>query len=240
MTEAPTSVTVEEVKKFLDALVWGFLLVFAVPTVMIVASWNSLPGDPMYGVKLGLERTLLVLVSPSYTAKGTLEMKYTERRFSEAKRLLADKASVAGLVYLDDQVTTTKNVIVQAPNAKTQKDLAEAYIATLTTLSSQLEQQKQHVVAPAPQTVSQPISGQPSQRTQPQPAAAAPAALPSVVAAAEIAKTQATIQQAIVEMKQVAKEAEKQEEKNSNKGQDKDKKENSGNQENKDEKRKND
>ncbi len=135
--------------KIFDTIVWGFLLLFAVPSVMIVASWNSLPGDQLYGMKLSMEQALLVLASPSYSAKGSLQVKYTERRFSEAKRLLADKASVEGLVYLGNQVDTTKTVIVQAPNAKTQKELAHAYIATLNTVATQLEQQR-HVAAASP------------------------------------------------------------------------------------------
>ena len=39
-----------------DKILWGTLILLFGPTVMIVASWNSLPGDTLYGVKLGMER----------------------------------------------------------------------------------------------------------------------------------------------------------------------------------------
>lgn len=129
-------------RKFFDSFTWLFLLAFLIPSTLIVASWNSLPGDSIYGIKLTLERSLLVLVSPSYIAKGTLEMKYTERRFNETKRLLASKQSVEGLPYLNAQVASTKAVIEQAPDSKVQAQLAKSYIDTLTSVSSQLEEQK--------------------------------------------------------------------------------------------------
>ncbi|MEK7119746.1 MAG: hypothetical protein AAB457_01145 [Patescibacteria group bacterium] len=239
--------------KLLDRIVWGFLLTFAVPTIMVVVSWNSVPGDSTYGMKRALEQTLLVLASPSYETKGNLQVKYTERRFSEASRLLADKASVEGLIYLNDQLAITKTVITEAPNAKVQKELATNYIETLTKLSGQLEKQKQTVAgttstpAPVRQELAAPIAVQPEQQTVP--ARAAPTAIPIVtappvapalrtspnrpeepaktaMAVAEISQTQVQIQQTIKEMEHVAREAEKKERKEEKKAEESDKKSN--------------
>lgn len=147
-------------RQFLNYLTWGFLVLFAAPTVMVIASWNSLPGDPLYGFKLGMEQMLLVLVSPSYATQGTLSVKYTERRFSDAKRLLADKGSVEGLAYLDKQVVNTKNIIEKASDVQVQQQLAQTYIDTLKDVSLQLEAEKQAIAAVPP--TSRPIVVRPS------------------------------------------------------------------------------
>lgn len=78
----------------------------------------------MYPVKLAFEDVLLLFVSPSYRVKSAFSVKYTERRFSEAKRLLADRHSVVGLSYLEKQVRETKTVIAQSKASATQKEVA--------------------------------------------------------------------------------------------------------------------
>lgn len=137
-------------RKILDYFSWGFLLVFLIPSVLIVASWNALPGDRAYGVKLALESTLLFVARPSYAADGALNVKYTERRFSETKRLLADRQSVEGLPYLERQVAATKAVIDRAPSVQAKRELAKVYLATLKDVAGQLEQQKVALAAAAP------------------------------------------------------------------------------------------
>lgn len=129
----------------LDKILWGTLIVLFGPSVMIVASWNALPGDNLYGVKLALERTALAIASPSYATAGSLQIKYTERRFAEAKQLLASKQSIQGLPYLEQQIAETRKAIESAPDKTTQVALAKQYINTLTTVSTDLETQKQSI-----------------------------------------------------------------------------------------------
>ncbi|MEK9143089.1 MAG: hypothetical protein AAB481_00455 [Patescibacteria group bacterium] len=129
----------------LDKILWGALIVLFGPTVMIVASWNALPGDNLYGMKLALEKTALAIASPSYATTGSLQIKYTERRFAEAKQLMASKQSIQGLPYLDQQIAQTKKSIERAPNKEAQVALAKQYINALTTVSTDLEVQKQSI-----------------------------------------------------------------------------------------------
>lgn len=136
----------------IDKILWGMLVVLFIPTVMIVASWNALPGESMYGTKIALERAALALASPSYATSGTLQIKYTERRFAEAKQLMASKQSIQGLPYLEQQIAETKKSIKRTPNKQAQIALAKQYINTLTTVSTDLEAQKQTITA-SPQTV---------------------------------------------------------------------------------------
>ncbi len=140
-----------------DKILWGALILLFGPTVMIVASWNALPGDNLYGVKLALEKTALALASPSYATSGNLQIKYTERRFAEAKQLMASKQSIQGLPYLDQQIAQTKKVIENAPNKEAQVALAKQYITTLSTVSTDLETQKQSITqSPQPLASAQP------------------------------------------------------------------------------------
>lgn len=137
-------------RNFLDKLTWGFLFTFFVPMLLIIASWNSLPGDSVYPVKLGLERVLLFLVSPSYAAEGTLQVKYTERRYDEVKQVLGTEHATVGLSNLSNQVVSTKDSIIKGSNTAEQKKLARAYIETLRTVSSELEVQKRAIAQPSP------------------------------------------------------------------------------------------
>lgn len=125
-------------RKFVDALSWGFIAIFAVPTVLIMASWNSLPGQPLYGVKRVFEDVLLLLAKPSYTAEANLHVQYTERRMGEVKVLIANDQSSEGLSQLSQQIRATKAVIERAPNKDVQKQIAERYISTLKNVSDEL------------------------------------------------------------------------------------------------------
>lgn len=140
-------------KKIIDYASWGFILLFALPTVLIMASWNSLPGEPMFGVKRAFERVLLLMVKPSYAAEAKLNVQYTQRRSKEAQVLLASDQSTDGLRYLSQQIQATQAVIERAPNTTTRRDLARQYITTLRTVSSELETQQQGVSGSQPTSI---------------------------------------------------------------------------------------
>lgn len=142
-------------RKFIDSFLIVFLTLFTIPSIFIVASWDSYPGSRLFAVKLGLEKALAFVVAPSYDISVALQMKYTERRFSEAKKLLADQHSVSGLVYLTNQVQETKQSIIKAPETKSQAEATVTYIQELADVSAALEQQKRIVLAQtvAPATI---------------------------------------------------------------------------------------
>lgn len=158
-------------RNIFDRLLWIGLFIFFVPTTLVMASWGSLPGDFMFPVKLALENILAAAVSPSYQVSGELQVKYTERRFSEASRLLAEKNSVVGLPYLTKQVEQTKIAIEKGSRSDEKQTLRAQYIVTLTQVSNQLEYQKQTLTATGPQ-------GQAINPVVNQAPAAAPAVMP--------------------------------------------------------------
>lgn len=136
-------------RHFFDSFLWIAIVVLFIPSYMIIASWNSLPGQGLYGTKLALERLALGIVSPSYAAESSLQLAYTEKRFAEAKTLFNDKHSVQGLSYLSNQVKATRDTIHKAPNKKTQAELAHLYVQKLTEVSAELETQKVALTSPS-------------------------------------------------------------------------------------------
>lgn len=128
--------------KFVDYLTYGFIAVFALPTVMIMASWNSVPGDATYVMKRAFESAALVLAKPSYDAQTSLNEQYTKRRLEEAKVLLASHQSTEGLTYLSQQITATKAMIQNAPTQEKKQEAAKKYITTLKSVSTELKAQK--------------------------------------------------------------------------------------------------
>lgn len=134
-------------RKILDYVSWGFVLLFAAPSLLIMGSWSSLPGDFMYPVKIGLEGMLLFVAKPSYAAEASLNVKYTERRLTETKVLLSNDQSGKGLSYLTQQVIATKAVIDRAPNTETRRQLSRKYVATLETVSLELSKERKQIAA---------------------------------------------------------------------------------------------
>ncbi len=70
------------------------------------ASSNSLPGDPLYAVKLGVERAQLATAFDS-AARARLELQFTDVRLAEAQRLFAAgrvKEGVRGVAQYDTAV----------------------------------------------------------------------------------------------------------------------------------------
>lgn len=154
-------------KRFFDSFLWIAIVILFIPSYMIIASWNSLPGEGLYGTKLALERLALGITSPSYAAQSSLQLAYTEKRFAESNSLFNDKHSVQGLSYLSDQVKATRDTINKAPNKKTQQDLAALYVQRLTEVSAQLETQKNTLTSSSPSKTVAVVP--PKLRTQPSP-----------------------------------------------------------------------
>ena len=133
--------------KVFSFITWFVLFFLAVPSFLVLASWNSLPGDALYGVKRGLEEVLLTLVSPSKDLSATVSVKYSERRFSEANSLLTEKHSIVGLAYFEQQVQETQNQILAAPNVQTQNQLTTQMVNNLVSYQAQLETTKTQITS---------------------------------------------------------------------------------------------
>ena len=73
------------------------------------ASGNSLPGDPLYGVKLGLERAQLAVTLDS-AARARLQVHFTDLRLGEAQRLIAAGRVQDGVRQIDRYDTAVAQI----------------------------------------------------------------------------------------------------------------------------------
>lgn len=129
-------------KKLTEIAIWLVLLVLFVPSGMAVASWNAVPGDYTYSWKISLEKGLLLVLKPSKTLQTSTQVVLTQRRFSEASKMLSgDKADV-GLKNLTEQVHTTSQSIQSLSAGSSKTEFKQQYIAALTELNQKLEQEK--------------------------------------------------------------------------------------------------
>ena len=173
-------------------LTLAFLLL--APVGLILASWNSLPGDSLYPAKRTLEKVALALLSPSYQAQTDLSTKLISRRLDEADTIIDTKSSSAGLEELKAQLALVQAQIQQAPTPEVKQQVTQKLVTTLVQTQQQLETKKQVItqtivretvrtvyVTPAPTT-------SPSPQPQPQadrPMAETPQAIVSDIEAVQ-------------------------------------------------------
>ncbi|MBI2065991.1 hypothetical protein HYT60_00585 [Candidatus Woesebacteria bacterium] len=124
-------------KKFFNIGLSAFAVVFAVPSFLILVSWNALPGDTLYGLKTGLEDIALILTIRTPLASA-FSLNFTERRFAEANKLLAKKGSTVGYTLLVAGARETQTIIVDQKD--TQK--AEELIANIEVYQARIEEKK--------------------------------------------------------------------------------------------------
>ncbi len=157
-------------KKFLNIFTWSLLAFFLVPSGLILASWNAVPGDSLYGVKVGLEKTL-VSITPSLALQSSLQVNYTERRLAETQQLLANtyrpQETIQSLNNLESQAAQTQHVIESVSDPTQKTLLAEQYIDTLDRIASKLEQNRQNLASVPAQQQTQTVPNQQSQTIQP-------------------------------------------------------------------------
>lgn len=104
-------------KKFLSALFTGFALFFSIPTILILASWNAIPGGSLYSVKSSFEDVALALTANTPIATA-FSVNFTDRRFNEAAILLDKKGSTVGYELLVAEARQTRSMIIDKQDVK--------------------------------------------------------------------------------------------------------------------------
>lgn len=98
------------VRRLFDGLITAVALIFFVPTTLVLASWNAIPGDGLYPLKTSLENTtLLILSGTPFVPK--VSMQFTDRRLGEATALLDKKGSTVGYDLLVANAQQTQVLI---------------------------------------------------------------------------------------------------------------------------------
>jgi len=104
-------------KKFFSALLTGFALFFSIPAVLILASWNAIPGQGLYSVKSSLEDVALALTinTPMSTA---FSVNFTDRRYTEAVKLLDREGSTVGYELLVAEAQQARGMVIKKQDVK--------------------------------------------------------------------------------------------------------------------------
>lgn len=125
----------------LDKMFWWFLGIFAIPSTLILVSWNAVPGGFAYGIKIGLEQVALgVMVSPNL--KSALQIKYTQRRFDEVQKVLPTDQAGESLNNLNHQIIAAKDTIGEIKSPQEKDIQTQSLINTLESVSQKIDQEK--------------------------------------------------------------------------------------------------
>lgn len=139
-------------KRWFARLSLAIAILLTVPTVAIMATWNTLPGEKLYPVKRYLEDIALKIVGNSFSVRADLQTQFVEQRFNESEALLS-QSSDAGLADLVRQIQATKTDIITARAKVGTKDAvsatkkAEKLSAQLKTYNTKLQATEQSVTS---------------------------------------------------------------------------------------------
>ncbi|MBI2010316.1 MAG: hypothetical protein HYS86_04045 [Candidatus Chisholmbacteria bacterium] len=122
---------------------------FVTPTVVILASWNALPGDILYSTKRNLEGLALRLTAGSYGTNTNLQTQILARRADEAIVLALERSSTDGLDDLKNQVQVLRAQVAAAPTTQEKQAVAQKAVAKLQQSKTKLRQ-TQVTLAQAP------------------------------------------------------------------------------------------
>ncbi len=159
-------------RRYLNWFLNGFAITFAVPSFLIIISWNAIPGDKLYGIKTGLENIALGITIKTPIA-SILSVKYTERRFSEANALLSKKGSTLGYTLLVNEAKESTKILKD----KKDKGQAKELVKKIDEYKKQISQKKAAIetgqidipVSGIPQTAPVPGQKPPQQTPNPTP-----------------------------------------------------------------------
>jgi len=111
-------------KKFIDHIVTALAISLGIPTLLILISWNAVPGSGLYPIKAVLEDMALALtVNTALASKLSLE--FTDRRNNEATTLLVNEGSTVGYELLVAEAKQTQNLVYTKHDVQTATKLVD-------------------------------------------------------------------------------------------------------------------
>ncbi len=126
--------------RFLQSYSLWISVLLAFPTFVMLATWNLLPGQLFYNVKLGVEEVPRLALGQSKAA-ADYEVAIADRRFSEATTLVKSDNTL-GLSQLQTSLKTAEQKVIQTQNEQAREQLLTNLIA----YNQKLETQKQMVM----------------------------------------------------------------------------------------------
>lgn len=129
-------------KKWLDRGLTGFAVLFSIPTILILISWNAIPGDRLYKIKAALEDVALAITVKTPIAQA-LSLEFTDRRFDEATKLLAKEGSSVGYDLVVAEAQQTESLVLAKADVKNGSQLIE----NIEQYQAKIDQQKEAIEA---------------------------------------------------------------------------------------------
>ncbi len=139
------------------------------PAVLAFASQDSLPGEALYPVKRGLEGGILAIASLNPSTKAWFSLDYTNRRFSEATKLINKGEGKKAKSSLNDLVIQTNQVAAEIQIVQDQGQKKKLLVQ----LNKSINDYKQGLTQ-----IKQPTEKQPTQTTNANPTNSPSPALP--------------------------------------------------------------
>lgn len=201
--------------KVISATFTAIIIFLSLPATVILASWNSLPGSPLYPVKRGLEKTALALL-PNNFFEVQLRLKLIDRRTQEVASPLIQAANQNQA--FSEIVTEAQAAQLVAANLKPEQQV-QATAKLITTLN-QVNQSLEEIKTTSPTTI--PITPSPSPQTQP--TTTTQTATQSTSTSTNVTQTQTAIQTIITELESSPKSDHNQQSQQDKKDKKKDKK----------------
>ena len=131
----------------LSKIFWWSVAILTIPTTLMLVSWNAVPGDSTYKIKVGLEQVILG-AAPSPNLKSTLQIKYTEKRFNEVQKVLSTSHASESLDNFNNQLIASENSVKEIKNTEEKKIQTQNLIKTLEDVSQKIEQESQSYSTP--------------------------------------------------------------------------------------------
>lgn len=111
-------------KKLANYFLTFFAVFFAIPTVLILASWEAIPGQFLYPVKGAFEDIALSITTNTPIASA-LSIEFTGRRYTEATKLLDQKGSSAGYTLLVAEAKATQAIVEKNGDTGAKRELIQ-------------------------------------------------------------------------------------------------------------------
>lgn len=132
-------------KHFLDKGLWISLFLLFPITLIGLFSQNSIPGDILYPVKVGIESVGLFVFSLTPEAKASYNSTLTERRLEEAQKMIIYDSNTKGLDTLVEQTAKTQESVTNIENPEQKQVLEEKLISEIDDYGEKLTQTQQRV-----------------------------------------------------------------------------------------------
>lgn len=134
--------------KFINIGSLGLMSFFVFVVLGILISFNSLPGDTTYPLKISLEQMAVFVSQVHPPTEMELRLVVLNRRYQEALELLEEDKSARGYKYFSDAASSAKRAILGVGDEYIQSRYREKLAEDLRRYNAELEYLIQELETP--------------------------------------------------------------------------------------------